>query len=116
MQLLHGLPLLSSQCCFPFFYTGAFLPVQERAGIVVRGAILQAPVWKYGPWLVSGNLGLFHSQNWQEQLTVPKLVAEAMWSVLDTHFPAGSLEFWCVLSQEYLHEQPPIKPRALSLY
>ena len=92
------------------------LPVQKRAGTVVWGAIPQAPVWKYGPWLVSGNLGLFHSQNWQEQLTVPKLVVEAMWSVRDTHFPAGSLEFWRVLSQEYLCEQPPIKPRALSLY
>lgn len=115
MQLLHGLHFLSSQFCFPFFCTGAVLPVQKRAGIVVWGAILQTPVWKYGPWLVSGNLGLFHSQNWQEQLTVPKLVAEAMWSMLDTRFPAGSPEFWCVLSQWYLHEQPPIKPWALSL-
>ena len=115
MQLLHGLHFLSSQFCFPFFCTGAILPVQRRAGIVVWGAILQTPVWKYGPWLVSGNLGLFHSQNWQEQLTVPKLVVEVMWSMLDTRFPAKSPEFWCVLSQWYLREQPPIKPWAPSL-
>lgn len=118
-QVFHATALWFTSSLFPallpFFCIADVLPLQKRIGTVVWGAVLRTPVWKYGPWLAPGNLGLFHSQNWQEQLIVPKLVVEAMWSILDTYFPVGSPEFWCVLSQEYLRDQHPIKPWALSL-